>query len=313
MERPTPDPHVHGTTDLRTTRSGARSGGATALAAGPAGPRPAGPGGARPHRRPAAWQVFLAVGAAAALLFLLGTPVVQMTAEVGMYAASTLLLGAGWWRERRRAPDGDPLVGLAFVALLLYTLATVGFAGLPVALGVEPPVPSVVDATYFLSYCLLGVLLWRLGSRSQPDGRHQYLDTLIVTLGVLPVVWVRLVEPQLVGGPVSMSSLVYLAYPVFVSVLLGLTVRLAFRAHQSSTPYVLLGGWIGLELVADLVFLDHGVAGTYVYGQPYQALWVLSAGCIGALALHPRARDMLHTRRSSPVRGGTGCSSWAPH
>jgi hypothetical protein len=197
--------------------------------------------------------------------------------------------------------------------LLLYTLATVGFAGWPVALGVVLPVPSVVDAMYFLSYCLFGVLLWRLGSRSQPDGRRQFLDTLIVALGVLPVVWVRLVEPQLVGGPVSMSSLVYLAYPVFVSVLLGLTVRLAFRAHQSSTPYVLLGGWIGLELVADLVFWTTAWQGpTSTDSRTRHCGSCLPAA--SALWHFIPVRGTCFSRAAA-VRcgGGTGCSSWAPH
>jgi diguanylate cyclase (GGDEF)-like protein len=232
------------------------------------------------------------------------TPVVHLTSEVGVYTVSTLLLGAGWRRERRRAPQGDPLVGLAFVSLLVYTLATVGFAGWPVALRVALPVPSVVDALFFLSYGLFGVLLWRLGSRSQPEGRQQYLDTLIVALGAMPLVWVRLIEPQLVGGPLTPAQVTYLAYPVVVAVLLGLTVRLAFRADRISTPYVLLGGWIGLELAADLVLVDTGVAGTYAYGQPWQALWMLSPGCLGALALHPRARDLLQVRRNTAVRGG---------
>jgi hypothetical protein len=87
--------------------------------------------------------------------------------------------------------------------------------------------------------------------------------------------------------------------------LLGLTIRLAFRAHGVSIPYLLLGGWIVFELVADLIYLDAGVAGTYVYGQPWQALWVLSAGCLGTLALHPGARIMLQARRTPPVRGRT--------
>jgi diguanylate cyclase (GGDEF)-like protein len=256
------------------------------------------------QRRPAAWLLFLGIAVISSLTFVLsGSPLMMLTAEVGVCAASTLLLGAGWRRERRRAPDGDPLIGLAFVSFLLYTLATVGFAGWPVALDVRLPVPSVVDALFFLSYCLFAVLLWRLGGRPEAESPRQFLDTLIVSLGAMPVVWVRLIEPVLVDGTVSAARLTYLAYPVLVSLLLGLTIRLALRAHKISVPYVLLSGWIGLELAGDLLFLDAGVAGTYFFGQSWQGLWVLSAGCLGALVLHPRARDLLQVRPSAPVRG----------
>jgi hypothetical protein len=140
-------------------------------------------------------------------------PMVHLAIVLGVYGASTVLLGAGWWSERRRAGHRDPLIGLAFLALLLYSIGTVGFAGVPVVLGVTLPVPSVLDVIFLVSFGLFGVLLWRLGSRSQVEGRHQSLDTLIVALGALPIVWVRLVEPQLVGGPVTAAQVVYLAYP----------------------------------------------------------------------------------------------------
>jgi diguanylate cyclase (GGDEF)-like protein len=249
-------------------------------------------------------MIFLGLSLVCTLAAVLArSPAVMLTMEFGVCAASTVILGAAWWRERGRGDAVDPLIGIAFVAVLLYTSATAGFAGLPVLLGVELPVPSVVDGMFFLSYVLFGVFLWKLGSRSRGHGRHQYLDTLIVTLGLMPVIGVRLIEPQLAAGSVSTAQVAYLAYPVFVSILLGLTVRLAMRAPRLSTPCVLLGGWIGLELAADLLFVDEGISGTYVYGQPWQALWVLSAGCIGALVLHPRARDLLQVRPSALHRG----------
>jgi diguanylate cyclase (GGDEF)-like protein len=252
------------------------------------------------------WQVFLLMVVAACAVFAASAaPAVHLTVVIAVYGSTTLLLGAAWRRERRLAGHGDPLVGLAFLALLLYTVGTAGFAGVPIVLGVALPVPSVVDGLFFASYGLFGVLLWRLGSRSQVEGRRHYLDPLIVALGALPVVWVRLVEPQLVGGPVTAEQVVYLAYPVAVTALLGLTIRLAFRAHRSTVPYLLLGGWIMLELVADLILLNASVGGTYLYGQPWQALWPLSIGCLGTLVLHPGARDMLRVRQTPPVRGRT--------
>jgi hypothetical protein len=179
-------------------------------------------------------MIFLGLSLVCTLAAVLArSPAVMLTMEFGVCAASTVILGAAWWRERGRGDAVDPLIGIAFVAVLLYTSATAGFAGLPVLLGVELPVPSVVDGMFFLSYVLFGVFLWKLGSRSRGHGRHQYLDTLIVTLGLMPVIGVRLIEPQLAAGSVSTAQVAYLAYPVFVSILLGLTVRLAMRSGWS--------------------------------------------------------------------------------
>lgn len=62
----------------------------------------------------------------------------------------------------------------------------------------EVSVPSVGDGLFVGSYALLGLFLWRLGSRSTgADRRDDVLDTLIVVGGVAPLFWVFLVAPVL--------------------------------------------------------------------------------------------------------------------
>ena len=81
------------------------------------------------RHRPAPWLIFLGLSVVGATVFALTrSSAVMLTIEIGVCVASTLVLGAGWLGERRRAPQGDPLVGLAFAAVLVSTLATGGFA-----------------------------------------------------------------------------------------------------------------------------------------------------------------------------------------
>ena len=163
--------------------------------------------------------------------------------------------------------------------------------------------PSVLDGLFLLSYALLGLFLWRLGSRSGGAGRRDILDTLIVVGGVAPVFWVFLVAPLFETGAPLAALLTFVAYPISVFALFCLTVRLAFVARRRTVLHLLLGGWIVGELSADLFFLSASVTNTYAYGQPWQALWIVSATCVGSLALHPRAVVLLERHTLPDVNG----------
>ena len=64
--------------------------------------------GHRLKRRPPHWVGFLALSVLATLVFALSSsPVLQLTMQLGVCTATTVLLGAGWWRERR-LPQQDP-------------------------------------------------------------------------------------------------------------------------------------------------------------------------------------------------------------
>lgn len=67
-------------------------------------------------------HLFLPAVTATAVCALSSNPLVRGTVWIGVVAAGTVLLGAGWWIERRRAGHGDPLVGPACVAVLQQQL-----------------------------------------------------------------------------------------------------------------------------------------------------------------------------------------------
>jgi diguanylate cyclase (GGDEF)-like protein len=250
------------------------------------------------------WIWYLGLGALSGAVFVLSDhPWVQASAQMAIYAVSALLLVRRWWSGRRAHPE--PLLTLAVVAFGLYFTASIAGALVPLlATSTEAvPIPSPLDGLFLLSYALLGLFLWRLGSRSAGAGRRDILDMLIVIGGVAPVFWAFLVAPLLEGDTPLPALLTLLAYPVSVFGLVALTVRLAFVARRRTVLHVLLAGWIVGELTADVIFLSVGVNEVYVYGQAWQALWIASATCIGSLALHPRA-GVLFARSTLPQVNG---------
>ena len=103
------------------------------------------------------------------------------------------------------------------------------------------PLPGPLDVLFLSSYALLGLFLWRLGSRSGGAGRRDILDTLIVIGGVAPVFWLFLVAPLFDTDAPLPALLTFVAYPVSVFGLFCLTVRLAFVARRPTMLHLLLG------------------------------------------------------------------------
>ena len=185
------------------------------------------------HRAPPAWIAYLGLGAASASVFLISDrPWVQAGVQMPVYGLSAALLAWRWWRGR--TVNRDPLLTLAVVAFGVYFSASIIGALLPLLTSstASMSLPSPLDVLFLLSYALLGLFLWRLGSRSGGANRRDILDTLIVVGGVAPVFWVLLVAPLFGTGAPLPALLTYAAYPVFVFGLFCLTVRLAFVARE---------------------------------------------------------------------------------
>jgi len=250
------------------------------------------------------WFWYFLVGCLCAVLFtIVSDPWGKAAVQMPAYAGSAALLTRAWWKRRTDQPD--PLMTLAVVAFGAYFAASIWGVLWPLAAfaRVTTAVPSPLDGLFLLSYALLALFLWRVGSRSAGMGRRDILDMLVVTGGFAPVFWVVLIDPLLGTGAPIAATVTYVAYPTMVFGLLAMTVRLAFVAGRRATPHLLLAGWVLFEQIPDIIFLDKTVTNGYVYGQWWQAMWILSAACIGALALHPRTGLLFERSDSRPVSG----------
>jgi diguanylate cyclase (GGDEF)-like protein len=251
-----------------------------------------------------AWVLFAGMGVLCAVVFIIvDRPWLQAAVQIPVYVAAAFLLLRSGWRQRHAGVD--PIYVLMICAFFFYFTASIAGVVVPLSMANDGSlqVPSLLDGLFLTSYGLLALLLWRLGSRSTGTGRRDGLDTLIVAGGLAPVFWVFLIAPVLAAGRLSLQLATFAAYPTCVFVLCGMTIRLALVARRATAPHMLLGGWIVLELLGDIVFLAQTVNGSYVYGAPWQALWILSATCIGALALHPQNAVLLERRASIGVDG----------
>jgi diguanylate cyclase (GGDEF)-like protein len=249
---------------------------------------------------------FAGAGGLCALVFVVADPPwLKAAVQVPVYAASAALLLRGWLQRRAAGVEAFPPVMAG--AFLLYFAASIAGVIVPLTTPASATVsvPSLLDGLFLTAYGLLALLLWRLGSRSTGPGRRDGLDTLIVAGGLAPVFWVFLLAPLVECQRLSIELATFAAYPICVFALCGMTIRLALAARHPTTPHLLLGGWIALELVADVIFLRQSVNGSYAYGSPWQAMWIVSATCVGALALHPQ-RAVLLERRTSVAVNGTG-------
>ena len=247
------------------------------------------------------WIWYLGFGALCCGLFLtFDNDWAKAGVQVPVYATSAVLLARCWWI--RRATQREPLLALAVVAFGLYFCASIWGVILPLtANGPAASVPAPIDVCFLLSYTLLGLLLWKIGSRSAGERRRDILDTLIVIGGVAPAFWLFLIKPLFAFHAPFPALATYVAYPTLVFGLLAMTVRLFFLAARRTAPHLLLGGWILLELIADVVYLRVSVQGAYVYGQWWQAMWIVSAACVGAVALHPDTGLLFERRTTRPV------------
>jgi diguanylate cyclase (GGDEF)-like protein/putative nucleotidyltransferase with HDIG domain len=185
-------------------------------------------------------------------------------------ATATLIVGAARARRAERA------AWLAFaLGLAVYTLGDVYFT---VALNGDdnPPYPSLADLGYagFYPACYTGLVLL-VRARTRGLGRTVWLDGAIAATGVAAVAVAVLLGSivDLTEGPVATVA-TNLVYPLGDATLLAAIVAaLALNGRRLDPTWLVLGAALATTAVADAVFLVQSAAGTYVEGDPLDALW----------------------------------------
>ena len=193
-----------------------------------------------------------------------------------------------------RTPVADRREVLAWrclaVALAVSVAGNACFT-LVVARQAEPPYPSVADGLY-LAYYPLAYAAVVLLARARVRRFHtsMWLDGVVGGLGAAALALATVLSPVLQHSdgelPVVLTNLAYPVADLLLLVLLfGTCAVLGLRADRA---LLRLGAGLGLNLVADVVYLLTDSAGTYVEGGLLDLVWLLGVVATAAGAAQGR-------------------------
>jgi diguanylate cyclase len=236
-----------------------------------------------------AWKLFLANMMALTALFLL-LPRASKPGAVIYIGAAVAEFIAVFIGIRRYRPARAHAWHLLLCGVGLYALANSVWAGWPILLHRDLPFPSVADGLYVLAYlCFvvgLAVLIRERGGWSQSAGA--LVDAGIVTAAAGILSWEYLIEPVgIAAHATTLVRLVSAAYPLLDLAIVALAVVVLFTRGPRSPAFLLVCGFVLAQLVADSIYLNTVLHGTFSFGNPLMVGWLLSFGCLGAAALHP--------------------------
>jgi diguanylate cyclase (GGDEF)-like protein/PAS domain S-box-containing protein len=209
-------------------------------------------------------------------------------------ALSVLTLVAVVMGLRINRPERPLAWGMLAVGQSLNVVGIVVWYLYPTLSGSLLPFPSVADVLLLGAYGTMAVGL-SLFSRRGGD-RVALLDAGIITVGVGVVSWVFLMAPNLHNDQMSVLDRgVTVAYPLADVLLLALLARVAIgrRIRTPALLFVLL--WMSCQFAGDSGFTLTQLAGTFRYGHPLFAGWLMSYAFLGAAALHPSMRTLTRT------------------
>jgi len=240
---------------------------------------------------------FLIVGVVAALTWLYGDTAVKAAAVCGFNVLALAVVGVRAARDEPGHPSR-----LMFTGFVVYTLADFPFFLVPAVTGHPLPFPSVADAGFFVAYCFYGGVLVRILRRRIAIPKALF-DVLIVGAGLSAPIWEFVVRPAVLSDGGWPETVATLMYPVMLTGLLAVVLRLVFLAGFRGLPDLMLLGWIAGEFAGNLFLSIATANGTYSVFSPWFLLYFISWAFIGAMALSP-APSTVPARRKA--RGSYG-------
>jgi two-component system cell cycle response regulator len=245
-------------------------------------------------RRPAAWQ--LCLGAAPVVIALyywfvsLGGE--WAGTQVALYVSANVTLTVCCLVAARRHRS------LRLVLLLLAGSGTVSAAAdvifyfLALVEG-EVAYPSVADVGYLASYPLMAAGLLVVVRRRTPgwDGASA-IDAAIVAVSAGYLIYEVVIVPTMSVTTGNVTTLVSVAYPIGDLMLIVVGARLMLGAGPRTMALRLLGGYLGLVLVADTLYSVQSLDGSYRAGNYLDTFWIGASFLLAAAALHPSVRRL---------------------
>ena len=240
------------------------------------------------RRGVAPWIAYLLACAPPAIgFFLVPDGIAQTVCIVALaaIAAAAVVIGI-----RRYRPSGVLAWRSLTLAMVLFGLGDILWFGDP-PIDARGPAVGAADAV-FLAAFVAAVIAIVLLVRWQPrgDARAELLEGTIIAFGLLPIVFMTIVEPYLQAEPRSPQLVGFgLAYGATTLAGISLYARLGFSSRARLPAYWLLAG----ALIAGVgSYALYASSSAYATGAPTDVLWVLSHLLVGLAALHPSMRAM---------------------
>ena len=242
--------------------------------------------------RTRAWQLYLAAGGLAAVLYL-AVPTFNAKGPffnlIGISSVVAIVAGIRLHRPTRTLPWY-----LFASGMFVFLVGDVFYYTIPRFTHQTVPFPSTGDVFYLSVYPLLiaGVVIL-IHHRNQAPDRGGLLDALIISTGVALVAWVFLILPYARDPSLTLvRKLVSVAYPLMDVLLLAVAARLAMDSGLRRPAFHLLFLSMLCLLGADTAYGLIVLHGTYNTGSPLDAGWIAFYVLWGAAALHPSMRTL---------------------
>ena len=252
-------------------------------------------------RRPAAWQVYLAVCAVASgVYYAFPYELVQsvVVGVLGMSAAAAIVAGVKVNKPAVRWPWYLLAAARACFALaeVVYWLQHISAGG--------DVFPGYADWLYLAFAVMLAVAVVGL-VRARRPGRDMpgLIDALVLSTGAALLTWVFLLVPYVRAEDLSpLGRAVSLAYPISDLLVLAVLSRLVTGRGDRPPAYWLFVGSVLTLLIADVGYALLELSIGYTAGNIIDLGWLAMQALGGAAALHPSVTTL--SSRSAPVAAG---------
>jgi len=175
-------------------------------------------------------------------------------------------------------------VVLAAAAVTSFALGNTYYIAASAAGANEVPFPSLADVGYLLFYPLmLAALAVLIRGRLRALSWPVLLDSAVGALGAAAVLTVLLspVLDSAVADPLSLGTVVAVAYPLFDLLLVATVIGIAAtQIFQSGRRWVLLTFGLLVLAAFDVVYALRVSAGTYEVGTPLDAGWAIGLALV---------------------------------
>ena len=246
-------------------------------------------------RRPPAWAVYLALGAAGCVAYLAG-PLKGSPPLMNLLGLSPVIaIIAGVLRHRPAARTAWLCLAAGSAFFWFGDLYTYSY---PLLTHVAVAFPSIGDGSYLAMYPLMMAgLLLLVRMRSNGTDRGGLVDGLVLTVGLALPSWVALIAPYLHAGDVTLwAKMTSIAYPLGDVILLGAVVRLALDAGRREAAFWFLTTSISVLLVTDFAYGLLTLHDAFHSQLWLDAGWIVSYVLWGAAGLHPSMARLADAR-----------------